>query len=376
MSNISRTICRNIFHYAPIERTQDALIAWVISCATAADASLRNVGHAFLRFLLHVDLSRTDSSTIEKAVIGKDDQPRKYDGPGEVSEVIDLQSQYRHIDVYCLAKIDGKRISFVIEDKTHTREHGNQLQRYRQVAQRDGIPEDYLKLIYLKTGMSDDDERGRVADQGFSFVGIHDLDEFFSREPSVSASNDVLAQIRQHVRSLRKVHDRAVACWDMKFAPVQVRFLKGLKRRANRFEGIERGRNRGGAGPFTKLVINDNGRPRGWHLWWRIDAYRPLRLMLYRGGHKDRNIKEENAGLMDQYRPIFDQAVDEAGGLRSVPSSRRRAFEPAIGAIEFPGADETNESLDQVAAVHDRKMNEFLDRVAAVHTRFLELADL
>lgn len=376
MSDLSRCISRNIFDYAPIERAQDAMIAWLISSATAPDTALRDVGRAFIRFLLRADLSRTGSRAVEKAVIGKDDRPHTYDGPGELSEVIELRAQYHHIDVYCLAKIDGKKISFVIEDKTHTTQHSNQLQRYRKIAQRDNIPEDYLKLLYLKTGMPDDDEREQVAAQDFSFIGIHDLDDFLSRDPAMSASNDVLAQIRQRIRSVRDDHDRGVAFWDMKFAPVQVRFLEGLQSRGDRFTGIERGRNRGGAGPFTKLAIDDRGRPRDWFLFWRIDTYRPLRLMIYRGSKRGGNVKEENAKLVDHYGPMFDQAVEEAGGLATVRSSRRRAFEPAIGAIGFPVADKTDESLDRAAAVHTRKMNDFLDRVAAVHARFLDLAEL
>lgn len=357
MSDISR----NIFHYAKSELSQDAIIAWLISCATAADSTLTEVGRAFLRFLLKTELRR-DGTVVEKAVIGPGDETLPYDGPGDVSDVLDLKTQYRHIDVYCRAEIDGKKISFVVEDKTHTTEHSHQLPRYRRLVQHDDIEEDYLKLVYLKTGMAYETEKARVAKQGFSFVGIHDFAAFLDNEPASSAQNALLTQIREHVLSMRDEQDEATKNWDMGWAPVQERFLKSLQARTTRVgDGLEYGRNRGGAGHFTKLVIDDRGRPRDWFLWWRIDATRPLRLMVYRGWQKNRNIKEENAGLVDRYRPLFDQAVEEAGGLERVHTSRRRAFEPAIGALAFPGPAE---------------MDAFLDRVAAVHARFLELAEL
>lgn len=360
MANIPRRISRNIFHYATSELSQDAMIAWLISCATAADTALSEVGRAFLRFLLQTDLHR-DGTVIEKAVIGPDNEIVTYDGPGNASEILDLESQHRHIDVYCRAEIDGRKISFVIEDKAHTTDHSHQLPRYRQLVQRDDIEEDYLKLIYLKTGMPYETEKARVAAQGFSFVGIHDFAAFLDSKPSSSAHNALVTQIREHVLSMRDAQDDAKKNWEMHLAPIQERFLKRLQERTNRVESdLQYGRNRGGAGHFTKLMIEHRHRSE-WALFWRIDATRPLRLMIYRGWKKDREVKEENARLMDHYRPFFDQAVEEVGGLRSVRSSRRRAFEPAIGAVAYPGPDE---------------MEAFLDRVAAVHARFLELAEL
>lgn len=356
MSDISR----NLFHYAKSELSQDAMIAWLISCATAADTTLKEVGRAFLHFLLQTDLRR-DGTVIEKAVIGPDNETVPYDGPGNVSDVLDLKSQHRHIDVYCRAEIDGKKISFVIEDKTHTTDHSHQLPRYRRLVQHDDIEEDYLKLVYLKTGMPYEMEKARVAAQGFSFVGIHDFAAFVDSEPSSSTQNALVTQIREHILSLRDEQNDAKKNWKMRWAPIQERFLKRLQERTNRVEDdLRYGRNRGGAGHFTKLMIEHRHRSE-WALFWRIDAYRPLRLMIYRGSKKDREIKEENAKLMDHYRPLFDQAVEEVGGLTSVRSSRRRAFEPAIGAIAYPGPDE---------------MEAFMDRVAAVHARFLDLAEL
>ena len=356
MSNISH----NIFHYAKSELSQDAMIAWLISCATATDMALKTVGRAFLRFLLQTELRR-EGTVIEKAVIGSGDEIVPYDGPGQVSDVLDLESQHRHIDVYCRAKIDGKKISFVIEDKTNTTDHSHQLPRYRRLVQHDDIEEDYLKLVYLKTGMAYETEKARVAAQGFSFVGIHDFAAFLDSEPSSSVQNALLMQIREHVLSTRDEQDDAVLNWKMHFAPIQERFLKRLQTRTSRVgHDLQYGRNRGGAGHFTKLMI-EHRHEGEWAMFWRIDATRPLRLMIYRGWMKDREVKEENAKLMDQYRPMFDQAVEEIGGLVSVRSSRRRAFEPAIGAIDYPDPD---------------GMEAFLNRVAAVHARFLKLAEL
>ena len=123
----------NIFKYATSELSQDAMIAWLMACAEADDAALREVGRSFIRFLLRRPLRKPDGTDdeidIESAVIDGNGKPLRYEGDGLVSIVKEVETQYRHVDVYCRAEIDGKLVSFVIEGKTGTTQHGGQLER-------------------------------------------------------------------------------------------------------------------------------------------------------------------------------------------------------------------------------------------------------
>lgn len=360
-------ISRNIFRYATSEFSQDAMIAWLISCATAANTTLKTVGRAFVRFLLQADLP-ADGGVIEKAVVDSANETRPYDGPGEVSEVLRLEPQYKRIDVYCCAEIDGRTISFVIEDKTGTTEHSNQLRRYRQAVQTDNIHEDFLKLIYLKTGMPYDDELKRAADAGFSFVGISDLSRFFENEASIAdamRSSDLLRQFHDFVVDERRKQERATRESDVRWGPLQYRFGERL------FEGLEssnwrhliprgyrispirlgKGTSTGGTS-FTQLRFAE-------HLFWRMDSYRPhLRLMSWL---PDR--RENKRRVQGIYQGAFGKAVEATG--RTLDSVRvRQGSEMTIGAIRYPNdgklGDDGKSFLNDVVRIHCS----FLDQVA------------
>lgn len=121
----------NIFsEFATSELSQDAMIAWLMACARPDedDAARREMGQSFIRFLLERPCNGAES-----AVLDGDGELNRYDGDGVVSDVPCVTTQYKHIDVYCNATIDGRPVSFVIEDKTGTTQHGGQLERYRGV---------------------------------------------------------------------------------------------------------------------------------------------------------------------------------------------------------------------------------------------------
>ena len=68
--------------------------------------------------------------------------------------------------MYFQAELDGKVVSFVVEDKTHTEMHGGQLERYRGVVGEDAIEEDLVKAVYFKTGYVFGDDRDQQRELG------------------------------------------------------------------------------------------------------------------------------------------------------------------------------------------------------------------
>lgn len=100
----------NLFSFATSELSQDAFLCWLLSWADPShantDPELHRLGSALLKDLI---------------IKAKGDLPL-------ISKVL-VKRQYQHLDVLCLVNDD---LVLIIEDKTVTTEHGNQLQRYKE----------------------------------------------------------------------------------------------------------------------------------------------------------------------------------------------------------------------------------------------------
>ena len=120
----------NLFHFATSELSQDAFICWLLSWADPkfgpSDASLHRLGLAFLGKLLEMCDVPVPSSVIS----------------------VEVHKQFKSIDI--LAIVNGQ-IAILIEDKTGTIHHSNQLQRYRETISTD-FPKHVIAPVYFKTG--------------------------------------------------------------------------------------------------------------------------------------------------------------------------------------------------------------------------------
>ena len=105
----------NLFDYATSELSQDAVICWLVACAAEATGDLQKCGLEFVRTLFRAGKSDRTGGI---PVLGPDGElTARHDGPCNVSDVSCPSPQYDRIDVYFQAKVDGKRVSFIIEDK-------------------------------------------------------------------------------------------------------------------------------------------------------------------------------------------------------------------------------------------------------------------
>lgn len=362
MSDIRHKISRNLFDHARNEKTLDGMVAWLISCVMDPDATLREVGRSFVRLLLRSNL-RTAEGVIESAVLGVDGAPVRYDGRGEVSEILRLQTQYRHIDVYSCAQIDGRIVSFVIEDKTDTTAHSGQLPRYRRIVQTDNIREDYIKLIYLKTGMPYEDELESAVAAHYCHIGVHDLADFLGRETAASAPSDLLRQYREYIEAAAVSQRQAQRELHMDCGPIQYRVAEQLKARtadvnakwgapAKRFEDvIWKATNLGGSS-WTQYRFF------GHHLCWRMDSWKHLRLKV----SMDKDSLLGSKLDIEQYREHFRDACSDIGA-DTLPFRRRSGNEMTIGVIPYP---------NHPARAIGRDLDGFVNHVSRIHERFLE----
>jgi|SRR5580658_9484238 hypothetical protein len=101
----------NLFDFATSELSQDAFLCWLVAQAGQDERpDLRNLGRAFIALLWRT--ARGERVSAEAV--------RLRTGPVK---------QFEHIDILFEAEIAGRPTTFVIEDKTDTSHHHNQLQR-------------------------------------------------------------------------------------------------------------------------------------------------------------------------------------------------------------------------------------------------------
>lgn len=174
----------NLFAFATSELSQEAIICWLASWATApAQAGrehLRLLGQDFLRYLFarcEIQAPRNiETLKIERQAGSKQDR----------------------IDI--LLTVNGDYV-ILIEHKNRTTEHSDQLLRYRAyVCGGRGVPEDKLLPIYLQTG---DQDFEAVEYSGFKVVRRADLLTVLEspRGRAAAASSDILADFTATLRA-------------------------------------------------------------------------------------------------------------------------------------------------------------------------------
>ncbi|MDP1590731.1 MAG: PD-(D/E)XK nuclease family protein [Prosthecobacter sp.] len=127
---MSNTRKPNLFDFATSELSQDAFICWLLSWASPehkdADSDLHEAGSRLIRafFQLHA----------------REAAP--------VIETVRVERQPKRIDVLCIV---NDTFYIVIEDKTGSSAHSNQLTRYVDAIRERGVSEQNIIPIYFKT---------------------------------------------------------------------------------------------------------------------------------------------------------------------------------------------------------------------------------
>lgn len=146
----------NIFDIATKELNQDAFITWLLQFADdkyqSADQHLNKCGKTFVTQLIQKQ-NPDFNETISKVEAGR---------------------QWENIDVW--AEVNDKYL-IIIEDKTHSNQHSNQLVRYKETSEKWCENNNYEKpvCIYLKTGNESQTSLNNIQNQGFSIFSRIDF---------------------------------------------------------------------------------------------------------------------------------------------------------------------------------------------------------
>ena len=174
----------NLFDYATKELSQDAVICWLLAWAGAgprsnAEEELRGCGRALVDALF---AKWQDWGEVEL-------------GPEIRTKVL---AQEHNIDV--LARVDGRHV-LLIEDKTDTGAHDDQLAKYRGLLVEGKtafglVDEDDLYPIYCKTGNHSLRDRQHAEENGYR---VFDRNDFLAVLEGYRGGNEILLDFRRHL---------------------------------------------------------------------------------------------------------------------------------------------------------------------------------
>jgi len=162
----------NLFSYATSELSQDAFFAWLARWADDSfkneDGNLNKLAKDFVRFLINKQFE---------------------DFSDEIISVKTGRKKYlKNIDVWIVV---NEKYLIVIEDKTGSQEHNNQLQRYKEMVGKTASQAEQIVLIYIKTGNDCQKVKNDVENKGYAYVSRQDLLEIY--KSNEQTGNDIVS---------------------------------------------------------------------------------------------------------------------------------------------------------------------------------------
>jgi len=171
----------NLFNYATKELSQDAFFAWLARWADASfasmDAELNKLAQTFVRFLL----AKQCGNFSEKITTVKTGR----------------KGFLTNVDAWAI--VNGKHL-IVIEDKTDTGQHDNQLARYKAEAEKKGKSFEQIVFLYIKTGNECQKEIRKIEKAGYAYVSRQDLLSLYAS--AGQTGSDIVSDYFDHLQNI------------------------------------------------------------------------------------------------------------------------------------------------------------------------------
>ena len=169
----------NLFNYATSELSQDAFLAWLFKWAEKENEKEDKNLHDCAESLLHLFLGKIDPSEIK---------------------TIEISRQWENIDLWITI---NNEYHLIIEDKTGTSEHNNQLIRYKKIA-KDWFDEQQCQdfdstfsFVYFKTENITPYEEERVNKAGWKIFNRVDVLNVFGK---YEIKNDIFLDYKNKIQ--------------------------------------------------------------------------------------------------------------------------------------------------------------------------------
>jgi hypothetical protein len=346
----------NLFDLGPSELAQDAFLSWLVAHAGHPDRpDLHAAAKAFIAMLWNA--AKKPERT----------------GPADIALIEDPKRQKEKIDIIFSASVRGVPTMFVIEDKTDTSHHSNQLDRYRMWTE--GAYKDHQHVfIYLKTGFHFDEDRA-AATHRYTVVTLDEVVECLNAHPATSdIFNEYLAHAKRLLVDRAAVLDRLTRADGypaLRYDFAQFTLLSQLRNACTSSIGCEvslhRGRNVGGA-PWTHLRFANfpdrYGAKRSEVLYHRVDIRQDdagkrryyLCTRQYAKVKDDAHARAEKRKWLTLYRDLFKgacAAVQSKLSFSTPTTDNRGANESEVGILFFDAeANSIANVVEQFPLVH------------------------
>ncbi len=176
-------LTNNLFYYATKELSQDAMLCWLCSYALEGYKGKNPEITKCARELILCFLNMGLNEKVEDFLLQK------------------VEKQVKNIDVLLSVECNKKTYKIIIEDKTHTSEHDDQLSRYKAQLETNENKVDGVIGIYFKTGFQSD--YTSVEKAGYHVFKREDLLEILDKYDNIS--NDIFRSYHEYWKDFEVV---------------------------------------------------------------------------------------------------------------------------------------------------------------------------
>jgi hypothetical protein len=178
----AKMVSKNLFDYATSELSQDAFLCWLSANADSTDTVVHDAAQ---RLLFHCVQAPSDNGIAW------------HDDTHEDIQVLDVQHQTNHMDVFLQLKYEGKKYIVIIEDKTRSTVHDDQLNRYYDELSIDRSDTTIVGL-YFKSDFVP--ERGQINQDAPKYVVMDYRDILACFGGKSKATNVIFESYRDHLQ--------------------------------------------------------------------------------------------------------------------------------------------------------------------------------
>lgn len=177
----------NIFKLATKELSQDAFITWLIQWGNPefkSNKTLNQAGQEFIKVLIR----------------------KKYPEFNEPINKVEAGRQWQNMDIW--AEINNQYL-IIIEDKTFSSQHGNQLEVYKERAEKYTSENNFKDpvMVYLKTGFEASASFREIEKKGYVIFTRTDFIALLSKF-QVDIRSDIYLDFLDRLNELEKINQR------------------------------------------------------------------------------------------------------------------------------------------------------------------------
>jgi len=346
---MSKKISQNIFDYATSELSQDAFISLLVAWFDSEEEELRDISRNFISSLYSKYFSES-----EKLVFTK------------MNSIKIIQQHYK-IDIYFELIYDGKSIPFIIEDKTWTEPHSDQLSRYVQKVSNSSISKDEIVKIFFKTGhITEKDEAEteksdyKIIDVGwiYDFLNQYEIDNIIFNNYKEYLSKNFYEKLYSNNQKKELKDWNSI---DVCNGYVQYTIIKEIKNKLleNKLFNHD-----------SYIRFTRNGK--SWDTWWsfysngfslfvkikRIGAFNRIRLIKY---SQSKVASEDKLSNLENFSSYIDDylKLNNHTSIQKTRKPRHKAREIELAFLEL----NSNITLEDSVEEFSRFMESFIERV-------------